>query len=235
MFLRKSAIEEYFWCPYKFKRTYIDGVPNQPNWKMLIGTRFHEFSYWFFDHCGAFPVEQWQELVPSSFNDDEQRMTAWFIKQEVERYDHLDGNMDLFLPAFRELQLIDSTRQLTGTADRGDWRTSDKSEITIVEYKTGSSFHRPSLVRQLAFYTLIANTTMFNGMITGMKYINPRTEEIRDIPMKDKYTDDVLNAIFKVRQAIKNNDFPRKCFWGKPAFCGVCSPEECGAYGPEDP
>lgn len=231
MYLRKSAIEEYEFCPYKFKLTYIDGIENVANYKMLIGTRFHDFAYWFFDVCQAIDIDNWLQLVPTSYTDEERGMCAWFIEQELIRWHELGGNVELFMPVHREIKLIDDDRKLTGTCDRIDWWCKDKGEMIIVEYKTSKSFKKSSITRQLAFYKLLVDSGIKTGNITKMKYINPRTHDIQIIDCKSTYTDKVMVKILDLRDAIEHNIYPRKCNYIKNSICGMCSPDECGAYG----
>jgi len=230
MYLRKSAIEEYDFCPYKFKLTYIDGVQKTPNYRMLVGTRFHDFAYWFFDICQGIDPARWAELTPNDYTDEERAMCAWFIEQELARFHELNDDFTVFMPVHREIKLIDDVRRLTGTCDRIDWWCKDKGEMVIVEYKTGGSFKKSSIVRQLAFYKLLVDSGIKTGSIVKMKYINPRTRDVQVIDVNQKQIDKVLAKIMDIRDAIQNNIYPRKCNYVKYAICGVCSPNECGVY-----
>jgi hypothetical protein len=227
LFLRKSMVETYNMCPYKFKVEWIEGVGIEENYIMAIGTRFHEFAYWFFDVCQAWHPDKWCELVPSSFNDDEQDMVAWWIDQEYKRY---WDNPKLFMPAKREIKLEDDKLCLSGTCDRLDWYDEAHSDVIIGEYKTGESFNLDSISRQLAYYAIIWNNTIMSGNIKYMRYINPRLKKYELIPFKPNEKDKVLINISKIRGAIKNDIFPRTCSERKHIICKICTGDECGAY-----
>lgn len=228
LYLRKSMVESFNFCPRQFKNVYIDGNFVNETYIMQIGTRFHDFAYWFFDVCESIPVDRWTELVPSAFNVEEREWAHWWITTEQERYRSCEGRR--FQPAQREMKLVDDTMLLTGTLDRIDYGDNE-DELVIVEYKTGKSYHEESIIRQLSFYKLMWDNTIKLGEIKYMKYINPRTQVIKMIPINPSMTDKVLMSISKVRKAIREENYPCKCSPVKHIICGMCDFDECGIYG----
>jgi hypothetical protein len=224
LYIRKSMIETHSFCPRKFRIEWIEGEGIQENYTMVVGTRFHEFAYWFFDICQGIDPSQWTELVPSSFTLTERDMARWWLEKERERYEH---DPDLFMPLQREIKLVDDDLCLTGTCDRID---SFGEDLIVVEYKTGASFNLDSIHRQLAFYKLLWDNTINMGNIKYMLYINPRIQKYELIEFREDAIDGVLRQIAGLRKAIREDIFPRKCSPVKHALCMLCDAEECGAY-----
>ena len=227
LYLRKSMLETYSFCPYKFRVEWIEGAGVKENYVMIVGTRFHEFAYWFFDICQGVAPEQWKDLVPISFNTTERDMALWFLDKEKERY---DAAPDKFMPIQREIKLVDDDLCLTGTCDRIDVLNSDTDELIIVEYKTGMGYNEESIMRQLAFYKLMWGNSINRGNIKYMRYINPRNKKYELIEFREDAIDRVLIQISQLRKAIREDIFPRKCSPVKHALCMLCDAEECGAY-----
>lgn len=230
IYLRKSMIESFNFCPMQFRKSWIEGISQETNYKMIVGTRFHEFAYWFFDVCQAFPPEQWVELVPNVFTPFEQDMARWWIEQEHKRYIELDSDYEVFMPVQREIKLEDDSIAITGTCDRLDWIDKDAGIMAITEYKTGGSYDEASIIRQLAFYKLIWDNTIKLGDIKYLRYINPRRQDYKLIPMPSNVADIVYLNISKVRKAIREDILPYKCSAAKHPICNLCDAEECGAY-----
>lgn len=226
LYLRKSMVESFNFCPMQFRKTYIEGNETQESYIMQIGTRFHEFAYWFFDVCESIPVDQWTELVPSAFTSEEQDMAYWFLLTEQERYNNCTTR---FMPIQREIKLQDDELCISGTVDRIDQLDGD--DLVIVEYKTGKSYNEESIVRQLSFYKILWDNTIKKGDIKYMKYINPRTQVLKWITVDPKMTDKVLMNINKIRKAMEEDIFPRRCSPVKHIICNLCNFDECGLYG----
>lgn len=232
MYIRKSMLEEFSFCPYKFKRVWVDGVEKRPNYAMLMGTRFHDFAETFFDYCLGVDPERWDEFIPQQFVPTEASMAKWFIERERNRYyDLRDQNrIDEFIPITREDKMTSDTLLLTSTVDRVDWYDKEKNLISIVEYKTGKKINDESLIRQLAFYTLLWNDTRRRGDVFNLQLINPRIGVVRNYTVQQWHLDKVMREISRLRTAMKSNDYPRKCSDVKLAFCQLCTPSECGSW-----
>lgn len=229
LYLRKSMIEAYHFCPMQFRKNWVEETPVIESYKMAVGTRFHEFAYWFFDVCGGVKPENWGELVPSRFTDFEQDMAAWWVEQEYKRFCAV--HPDEFTPIEREVKLEDSVLCLTGTCDRMDWINKDEGVIAVTEYKTGASFDEKSIVGQLGFYKIMWENNIGLGSIRYLRYINPRRKEYRLIDIPPNINDIVYMNISQLRKAIREDAFPYRCSEVKHIICGLCSAEECGAYG----
>jgi CRISPR/Cas system-associated exonuclease Cas4 (RecB family) len=231
IYLRKSMIESFNFCPYQFRRVYVEGKPIDANYKMIIGTRFHEFAYWFFDVCQGVEPDCWELLIPNKFYPYEQEMAAWFIAEERKRFHELNDDFPSFMPVQREIKLRDDSIALTGTCDRLDWVDRDNGIMAITEYKTGGSYDESSIINQLVFYKIIWENNIGLGNIRYLRYINPRRREYKLIPLPANCDDRVYLSISRLRKALREDIFPHKCSPAKHPICNMCDAEECGAYG----
>lgn len=233
LYIRKSMIEDYYFCPYKFYKSWIDkDVKVRSNYQSILdmGTRFHEFAYTFFDYMDAERFDRWNELIPyDHFNSQEIDRCEWFIEQEQLRF--IEMPEELYRPVAREIRLIDEELLLTSVCDRIDWVTDKTTQI--VEYKTSKKFDDKSLVRQMSFYAYIWNKG-YGYPVVSLKVINPRLKEIRIYEYEEDYTFNTLEDIYEIRTAMGYDDYPRKCNPIKHIICGVCNPYECGCYDSEN-
>lgn len=240
--LRKSMMEDYFFCPHKFNKVWIESGTmgkNNPdvksNYAMKAGTRFHEFAQRFFNHCCGIPVDEWKSLIPKEFKSlREKRMANWFVELEQKRYkEHEEeGRLGEWRPIAREIKMEHKGLLIESTADRIDYVDKEKDEIAIVEYKTGESEFLPSLLRQLAYYALLWSETMNYGHVRKLIVVNPHKETVKTYQFYTNQIDKVMNNIITVRQAMRNGGpYPRKCSIGKFARCGMCSIHDVNIRG----
>jgi hypothetical protein len=228
--IRKSMLEDYGFCPRRFKITWIDGRQRQPNQAMLLGTRFHDFAERFFGYALIFPQDRWYDFIPKTFIQEEQEMATWFIDTEIERYEMLksEERLDEFLPFMTETKLSAKSICVEGTIDRVDWLSRKHEKLIAIEYKTGKSINDDSITKQLALYAMMYHAMRMPGEIVGLRLINPRLKVIKDYKLERWHTDKALKEIIKLRDALKMNNFTPKCTDVKFAWCKMCSPEESG-------
>jgi CRISPR/Cas system-associated exonuclease Cas4 (RecB family) len=236
IFLRKSMIEEFNFCPAKFNKVWNLGQQTVARQIMLVGTRFHDFAEKFFDYCDVLPSDRWNEFIPVEFTKIEVEMATWFMETEKERLYSLtrEGREDEWRPMQKELRMIHEGLRLEGTCDRIDWYDRSKDEVCVVEYKTGGSFNEESVIRQLAFYSMLWEETVGLGKVAKLLYINPRLRVRKYLTMERWHMDQMLKGISTVRKAIKNGDFPHKCSEVKYAMCHACTPDESGVFKVND-
>lgn len=226
--IRKSMIEEYKFCPYKFKKSYIDNNKTEANQAMLLGTRFHEFAEKFFDYPDITIDDIKVYLTPFEIN-----MFEWFIQTERDRLKWLteQNRSDEWIPLHKELNLTNLSLGLTGTIDRIDWIDKSKGTIRVVEYKTSKKVDDASLRRQLGFYAYLYDNTLNSGKIEKLRLINPRLQVVIDYDVPSVGT--ITKHIDALRSAIDLGDFPPKCNPIKFSICKCCSPDEALLF-PED-
>lgn len=233
LLIRKSMIEDFIMCPWKFKRIWLDGVKKTPNQDMLVGTRFHDFMQAFFEHM--MPEEYWLDMIPDEFIPLEKQWAAWTIGKERERKHALEaaGRMDEFLPVKLEFNMISHRLYLESTPDRIEWYDKSKGQMCAVEYKTGNNTNWESIKRQLALYAILWDDVVRLGKITHIKLVNPQAKVYRTIPLDSWEKDRVYKTIGAMRKAIKEEKFVHKCHEAILPYCMLCSVDETGMY-PED-
>jgi hypothetical protein len=232
LLIRKSMIEDFSWCPWKFKDVWIDRHTKTPNQAMLLGTRFHDFAYKFFDYYITLPIDEWEVMIPDQFIEKEKQWARWFINQERLRYRRLqqDNRLDEFKPILREQNIQNIKLCIESHPDRVDWYNKEDDEICITEYKTGGSVNWKSIKRQLAFYALLWENTIGLGKITKIQLINPRLRISQMVDLDPWEVDKSIQDIIKIRKAMKYNDFKRSCSPIIHPYCMLCSPSESGMY-----
>lgn len=234
LLIRKSMIEDYIMCPWKFKRIWIDGVKKKPNQDMLVGTRYHDFMQAFFEHM--IPEEYWLDMIPDEFIETERRWAAWTIEKERERKHALEavGRGDEFLPVKLEFNMVSPRLYLESRPDRIEWYNKAEGQVCAVEYKTGNSTNWESVKRQLALYAILWDDVVKLGKITHIKLINPQAGIYKTINLDTWEKDRVYKTIGAMRKAIKEDMYPHKCHEAILAYCGLCTVDETGMYPKDD-
>lgn len=233
LLIRKSMIEDYIICPWKFKCIWFDGVKKIPNQDMLVGTRFHDFMQAFFEHM--VPEEYWLDMIPEDFIDIERQWATWAIEKERERKHFLEsqGRIDEFLPVKLEYNMVSPRLYLESRPDRIEWYNQAAGQMCAVEYKTGGNTNWQSVKRQLALYAILWDDVVKLGKITHIKLINPQTQTYQTITLDPWEKDHVYKTIGSMRKAIKEGVFKKTCNEIMYAYCLLCTPGETGMY-PED-
>lgn len=238
MCIRKSMMEDYEFCPLRFKKTWlVDEMVEKHAYIMSCGTRFHDWAEVFFDYCEGFHPSNWEYLIPKEFAPLEVEMAEWFIDLERRRYWEYveEGRLDEWRPIARELKMRYSALNICGTMDRVDWWNKEKNEVAIIEYKTGFSFYQPSLLRQLAFYSIMWEESLNAGRVVKLIVINPRLKRVEDFDITERIISGVLKKLIKLRNNMReDNEWKQRCTPRKFSMCRMCSVDECGLYNIDD-
>ena len=227
LFVRKSHIESYSFCPRQFYKQYVLEQDANPTYAMTSGTRFHDFAEKFFDVAPDFIPTDWHSFIPIEFGHYEYEMASWFIHYEVARF--IDKPDNLWIPAYREIKVSSDEHLLSGTIDRIDWVDPDENTVTVVEYKTSKGVDEDSLKRQLGFYTIMVEEDL--GLtVENVRLINPRLKKYLDFGRPD--TKLPLKWADKIRAAYYDESLcAPKCSYVKYAVCQVCkTPHEAGLF-----
>ena len=234
LLIRKSMIEDYIQCPWKFKRIWLEGEKKVPNQDMIVGTRYHDFMQAFFEHM--LPEEYWMDIIPREFLPIEQEWARWTIEKERERKHLLEaaGRGDEFLPIKLEYNMVSTSLYLESRPDRIEWYDRSKGQVCAVEYKTGNNTNWESVKRQLALYAILWENVVKLGKITHIKLINPQAKVYHTINLDPWEKDRVYKTIGNIRKALKEGIYPRKCNEIFYAYCLMCTPDETGMYPPDD-
>jgi CRISPR/Cas system-associated exonuclease Cas4 (RecB family) len=191
---------------------------------MNMGTRFHRFAEIFFQYCEGIEHIYWDTLIPDGYyNPMEKNWMLWWMGQEMDRLIDYDFDYNRWKPIATEIYVEDDGLGICGTIDRVD--RNDDGTVSIIEYKTGSSFYLPSLKRQLAFYSYIW-TNNIGDVVDSMVVINPRLEKIETYKVTDKDINKVVEDINIMRDVIENGNYERDCTENKFRICQLCEPED---------
>jgi len=235
MFLiRKSALEAYVRCPYMFKVKFYRDEDEEEQYAgqfAALGTRFHDWAHQFFSYASQTDPNQWETLIPTTFNWEERRWARNFINFERRRWKilHAEGREGEWMPVMRELSLTSTVWGIRGTIDRVDWYDRNANLVVIVEYKTTLRMDYTSLRRQLHFYALLYETAdqPTIGTVYGIACYNPRLDQHWFEPLNSRSMGNVQSWIRKIQQSIEEDNFPRKQNVYTCMYCDVgCTFEE---------
>ena len=226
LYVRKSHIESYSFCPYQFKLQYVDELEIKESYAMTVGTRFHEFADKFFDICESYNTDQWYDFIPSSFGNYERSMAEFFIDYEIN--DVLIEENPMWFPAFRELELFHDDLLISGGIDRIDWVVPGKT-VKLWEYKTSKKFDKKSLSRQFGIYKLLIEDILGYEVVECVD-LNPRLRTVTPVVPMNRIA--VLELVDMIRYAYYNPETCKpKCSDVKYFICCVCrSMEEANLY-----
>lgn len=215
LYVRKSHIESFKFCPQQFNLQYVEMRDVFENYAMTAGTRFHDFAEKFFDMAGYFEPELWDFFIPEEFGTYERSMAQWFLDFERSRVDLPEP----FYPAFLEYEFFDDDHLITGRIDRVDYIDEDEHLIRPVEYKTSSKIDEDSLKRQFGVYTIALENEGFE--VDSVRLINPRLKQCVDFERPDTALSQ--KWIDKIREAYYDPILRMpKCSYAKYAVCQLC-------------
>lgn len=235
-YIRKSMLESYEFCPQQFFKQWIMGCSKEPNQKMLIGTRFHDWANTFFEYSGVIDPDYWGDLIPTEFNEEEVEMVTWFIDYQRTRYQHLKQNdrLDEFAPIYKELFMVCDAIKIKSTLDGAEWVNKSEGTVCLLEYKTGAKIDAATAFRQLAFYAVLWTASGNPGKIVKLRLINPRLKVVQETDYTEQLQNTALKRVAKLRDAIDRSYFPYICSDGKFAACKLCGLEELPKLFPSD-
>lgn len=244
VYIRKSMLGDYSFCPYKFKESWLqpghEGESNSPGSIITKkGTRFHDFAEKFWEVCELIPMDRWDELIPEQFIPEEVEWASWWLDTERRRYNTLKEAdlLDMWKPVSVETKLVDEKLKLSSTFDRLDWWDKDADELAMIEYKTGTSFYPPALMFQLAFYAIMWEDLFNFGTVTNLIVINPNLklngyfDDKARFRVTPKMIDNVINSVAELRNTMhRGGPYPRKCTLNKFKVCQMCKPSEVNIF-----
>jgi len=215
--IHKSTIQDYVLCPRRMKAIWLDNIqPAQPE-IAYVGQQFHKLVAEWFD------VVEWSELKKRKALDDVRKymmscfpknvhplvtpLLVNFVEYETMRYVETRAKGKLyFYPLEKEFYV--ETEHFAGTIDAIFKAT--KRRNAVHEWKTGNSFNRTSLRRELAFYSVMLNATQYKGTIGYISYYNPNINKYMFEKLNKNSVNAVLRWIKKIEHSIKTDTWPRR-------------------------
>jgi len=255
MWLSKSKIHEYQFCPRRFEFRYIENMPvKEEAVSAIIGKNFHLFFENFFSEVNIGnnmnPLECAEEIrraalyVAAPMSGDLESFIdfQWttakdffdiiqaFIDAEIARANALSPSMltDYYYPVEVEKKFKVPELKFRGIIDRIDLDPS--LSYTVLDYKTGKPYTNVSKMRkELCFYTIGARELGYDVTYGTMFFPRHRYVFFEKLkPISITYAKKTINS---VRESIEKGEFPcRIGFWCKtcPYFdeCDLCGGDE---------
>lgn len=215
MKIHKSTIQDFALCPKRTKSIWIDGLRLDAPAVAKIGLSFHKMvPEWFntitweeikarhtlsdirqyFKNC--FPIVH-HVMVPLIYN---------FVEFELLRYTQCRNSPDLFFPLEQEYYI--ETPNFAGTID-AIFKVDDQFNC-VHEWKTGRSFYKTSLRRELGFYCIIGNATKYKGTLKYISVYNSNLDRYMFETLSGRTVSSIRRWIEKFNKARKTNVWPRK-------------------------
>ena len=228
IWLSKSRVGSFKFCPLQYKFRYIEKIETPPSPRMEFGTHVHEFLAKFyddFDHTEIdCPAVQFRERLPSCHAECSE-VADKFAAFEARRWE-LTKDKSLFAPIHTEVKISDKGRELAGIIDRIDYAGGN---YMIGEYKPAwNEYKIPDLRFEWAFYLILLAESIGEGKLVSQL---PVYGSVWGYKIGKFYREKISPAsirsakrwMSKVRQAHEEDDFPAK-FW--PAKCKYCDYRE---------
>lgn len=259
-YMSKSRLTTYKWCPYSYKKSYVDGERSE-SYALTIGSRVHSWLEIFYDY--AHLTDDWESFITDDYSDYERTMLLNFIRDERVRLERLDGDFTKFVPRARELPVLDHVNKLRGYIDRitdDETVLEDYKAYLIDKFATNPDILKSEIkdLEQILSGKLTKLICIEEYKTSGGVYEDGLKLEfgfyqllLRSLPeYKDvKFVGRLINpridvrtfipilsetyvkkSIQKLRDAIANNDFPQDCSDWKFTACKRCTIEECDIY-----
>jgi len=228
MYVHKSWVQAYMFCPLKFRRMVIDKTRSQPSYEMALGTEFHEFAKGFFSiidlqHMDRLVGEKaiyeyFRTFTPSQLSPPVYGWIQNFFRFEANRYSVLKANardpFKYYIPVLIEEVLRSEKFKLETTPDRID--LFDENSFIIVEYKAAQSMHHADWRRELAIQSILANER-FDNKCKYIAVYNPKINVVWAERLKGASVANAHRQIARLRKAIADEEYPAKvsdrCMW----------------------
>lgn len=241
----KSKLSTFDFCPFQFRKRYIEEIRSESNYSMSVGTRFHFFAQQYFTYRNQ--VGDPYNLIHPDYSPEEVEWLKWFINQEEARRKITTK----YQPILLEEDIHNHSLDIHGIVDRVDEldsgllpylelnRTSKRlaknikegrKSLCIVEYKTGKSFYEKGLKKEISFYKLcLQGDSRFKDyeILCGC-VVNPRLGIIKYIDFEREAT--TFARIRALKAAMASDTFERTCTFAKHQMCNLCTLEEAGLY-----
>jgi len=219
-YTRKSEVNLYDMCPYRYKLAFIDGIfMDAP--AMKRGREIHQLLEDFYK-----PNSTDLDLLAGSIAQHPLHIKhGWIVNKFIRFNKRLQRDYGEFVPKFTELKLYSERFGLTGTIDRVDVRDN---EIIVIDYKSGKRHPLSKFRFELAIYTILFEDNYKRKVTHWGVYFTDR-----DILVKEKVDKAVLKqAMLKVnnfRKRVMAQEFPKK----PTMTCEWCSYYKVYCNGPE--
>jgi hypothetical protein len=261
-YISKSRIMQWIKNPEHFRLKYLEDIREPETDAMVRGTRIHESFEQFYENGGvgrkAGHLDAGVEALPADrqlWADFVEPYITNFLTWETDRWDHVGGNVDQYVPVgieeehWRDEVLgIEGEPEWMGIADAIFHASSvpsvdEDDGVIIVDFKTGSvpdeQYRGDGIYTELEYYMLLFEDK-YNVVAAGAYY--PRENELLIHRPAEQQRDLIIESAAEMIREVEAYDGDTKfegkegplCKWGfsddeESAFYGVCSQCTWGA------
>ena len=233
MYLSKSIINSYLWCPLQCKLQFIDRMKVPPNEALLRGSAVHKAVELYYDEL----------IVEDMYTDIKEEINrAMFLSGQAQKYRYyltgyynyeiirankcLKYGKDLktyFIPKYRELYIKSKKLGLSGVIDIVATLFNDNYgifDLKSSDPKKKVSVELPDYLREemMFYYILFENTHPEKIDLLGILYSQTK-DSFRKVDITDKLKERTLMTIDIVRDGIEMEIFPSTDI---PSHCVNC-------------
>ena len=234
IYMTKSHLMSYDYCPYKYKRTVIDKLHQPTTPQMTDGTEKHSAH----DNC-VLAIDL--KKVPESFEDKIDYVRQYLPEtddiiydsiafHEAEKLDLMQGDLSLFKPKIVEttydktISIGDDYVAMRGRPDH-IYLEADGT-YNIFELKTGQwkDYMKSKIRKELSFYYILLEDQL-DAPVEHISWFYPRVDYFDMEKIKKQSIKAAYKSIEKLVNAIKEDNFPATFHHAKCSSCFLL--EEC--------
>jgi len=242
MYLSKSTINSYLWCPLQCKLQFIDKIRVPPNEAMLRGTAVHKAVELYYDEL---IVENMynnvaKEIDRAMFTSKQANtyryyMTGFYNYEITRAHKCLKCKPDLlniyFLPKYKELYMKSKELELSGRLDIVARLFNDK--YGIFDLKSGDPKKKVPLKlpdylseEMMFYYILFEDTHPEEIDLLGILYSQIK-DSFRKVDITDELRKRTIMTTDIVRNGIEIEVFPRTDIPGHCVNCDYKFHQKC--------
>jgi len=199
-------------CPRCFEYVFLEGVKREVTEEVKLGSEYHRaMKEWV---CGTRNSVEGLHPVVAEW-------VTWTLELEGRRAKRPGYHPPVMVERkFRSPDLL-----IEGHPDRVDWQDYERRTLAVVEYKTGHKVYERAVKVQLGFYGVLVSA------VTGLEVerlvmVNPRLKDVRIWDFDEGLVKMVARAVARIRYAVAEDKFPRRCTVGKFRVCHLCNFDE---------
>jgi len=233
MYLSKSMLNSYLWCPLQCKLQFIDRIKVPPNDAMIRGSAVHKAIELYYNNIDIDNMYEnsTKEINRAMFLSKEARNYRYFLNgyynyEIIRANKYLKYKRDLriyFMPKYKELYIKSKELELSGIIDIVAKLSNDN--YGIFDFKSGDPEKKipeklPDYLKEemMFYYILFGNTHTEKIDLLGILYTQIK-DSFRKVDIIDELQVRTLTMIDIVRDGIEMKIFPRTDI---PSHCANC-------------
>jgi len=233
LYLSKSMINSYLYCPMQCKLQFIDRIKVEPSEALVRGIAIHKALETYYDNLDVNDLKRDPKMAiyDAMFeSEDAQKYKDYMngiYEWEVRRAFHcMKNNKDFetyFIPKYRELKIRSEDLMWVGVIDNVSQLFDDK--VILIDYKSGSLTRKipkelPNYLKEeMMFYKILFESEYDDDIeMLGIMYTH-KQNGFKNIKPTEKLRSNVITISNIVRNGIKIGIFPHTEDLYKCATC----------------